>query len=122
MSDEACSLGAAATRMTMVTIDDKMEEILNMKQNNTSNEDFVRIMTKEIKVYEKYGGDFLWTTFHSTNLSMQATKKHITQANKKHITRAENKRSCSFYLRYSSSSYSTRRSHWEGPQTLKKDP
>jgi hypothetical protein len=44
-----------------LAIDDQMERIITMKQKNTdNNEAFINLVTKEIKVYERHGGDFLW--------------------------------------------------------------
>ena len=33
---------------------------MKIKQGDTMNEDFVKLITKELKVYEKHGGDFVW--------------------------------------------------------------
>ena len=42
----------------VLAIDDQMERIMNLKQKDSSNEDFVKTVAKELKVYEKYDGDF----------------------------------------------------------------
>lgn len=44
----------------LLAVDDQMHCIMNLKQGDTSNEDFVKLLSKELKVYEKHGGDFLW--------------------------------------------------------------
>ena len=48
------------TKPKLLAIDDQMERIMKLKQGNTTNEDFVKTVEKELKVYEKHGGDFLW--------------------------------------------------------------
>ena len=45
-----------------LAIDDQMERIMRLKQGDTSNEDFLKMCQKELKIYEKHGGDFLWGT------------------------------------------------------------
>jgi hypothetical protein len=37
-----------------------MERIMKLKQGETTNEDFVKMVAKELKVYEKHVGDFVW--------------------------------------------------------------
>ena len=45
----------------ILSLDDQMERIMKMKQGGeTTNKDFLKTVTKEIKVYEKHGGNFLW--------------------------------------------------------------
>ena len=45
----------------LLSIDDQMERIMKLKQDTVmTNEDFLKTVMKEIKVYEKHGGDFLW--------------------------------------------------------------
>lgn len=44
----------------VLAIDDQMQRIMNLKQGDATNEDFVKLLIKELKVYEKHGGDFLW--------------------------------------------------------------
>ena len=42
-------------------VDDQMENIMTRRQKTTdTNEEFVKSFMKDIKVYEKYGGKFLW--------------------------------------------------------------
>lgn len=44
----------------LLAIDDQMHRIMNLRQGETTNEEFVKLVSKELKVYEKHGGDFLW--------------------------------------------------------------
>ena len=45
----------------ILSLDDQMERIMKLKQGGeTTNEDFLKTVVKEIKVYEKHGGHFLW--------------------------------------------------------------
>ena len=48
------------TKPKLLAIDDQMENIMKLKQGNATNEDFIKTVTKELRVYEKHGGDFLW--------------------------------------------------------------
>ena len=48
------------TKPKLLAVDDQMERIMVMKQGDVNNEDFIKTMLKELKVYEKHGGDFLW--------------------------------------------------------------
>ena len=48
------------TKPTTQSLDDQMERIMLLRQGEESNADFIRLVTKELKVYEKHGGDFLW--------------------------------------------------------------
>ena len=43
-------------------MDDQLEPIIKVHQGTLSNEDFINVLQKEIKVYEKHGGKFLWGT------------------------------------------------------------
>lgn len=43
-----------------IAIDEQMHRIMTLKQADATNEDFVKLVIKELKVYEKHGGDFLW--------------------------------------------------------------
>ena len=46
----------------VLALDDQMERIMNLRQKaTTSNEDFLKQLNREIKIYEKYGGKFLWS-------------------------------------------------------------
>ena len=42
-----------------IAIDDQMERIMKLKQGESTNEDFLKQVQKELRVYEKHGGDFL---------------------------------------------------------------
>ncbi len=33
---------------------------MKLRQGDHSNEDFIKLVSKELKIYEKHGGDFLW--------------------------------------------------------------
>jgi hypothetical protein len=44
----------------LLAIDDQMQRIMNLRQGDSTNEEFVKLLVKELKVYEKHGGDFLW--------------------------------------------------------------
>jgi hypothetical protein len=44
----------------VLAVDDQMQHIMNMRQGDATNEEFVKLLMKEMKVYEKHGGDFLW--------------------------------------------------------------
>ena len=48
------------TKSILLAIDDQMEAIMKVQLGSQSNKDFVKIVTKELKIYEKYGGSFLW--------------------------------------------------------------
>eukprot|EP00557_Chaetoceros_sp_GSL56_P004583 CAMPEP_0176503500 /NCGR_PEP_ID=MMETSP0200_2-20121128/15397_1 /TAXON_ID=947934 /ORGANISM="Chaetoceros sp., Strain GSL56" /LENGTH=435 /DNA_ID=CAMNT_0017902797 /DNA_START=426 /DNA_END=1731 /DNA_ORIENTATION=- len=44
----------------LMAIDDQMHRIMNLRQGDSTNEEFVKLVAKELKVYEKHGGEFLW--------------------------------------------------------------
>ena len=48
------------TKPKAQSLDDQMERIMTLRQGDESNADFIKLVTKELKVYEKHGGDFLW--------------------------------------------------------------
>ena len=48
------------TKPKLLAIDDQMERIMKLKQGDATNEDYIKMISKELKVYEKHGGDFLW--------------------------------------------------------------
>ena len=52
-----------------LTIDDQMERNMKTKQEESPNEDFLKQVQKELKVYEKHGGDFLWGDAQDTELA-----------------------------------------------------
>ena len=43
-----------------LAIDDQMERIMKLKQGESTNEDLLKQVKKELKVYEKHGGDIMW--------------------------------------------------------------
>ena len=57
---EGVSLNFEEDKPKLLAVDDQMESIMKIKQGDTTNEDFVKLITKELKVNEKHGGDFLW--------------------------------------------------------------
>ena len=48
------------TKPVILALDDQLETIITLKLGNHSNEDFIKLVSKELKVFEKQGGDFLW--------------------------------------------------------------
>ena len=48
------------TRPKTQSLDDQMERIMTLRQGEESNAEFIKLITKELKVYEKHGGDYLW--------------------------------------------------------------
>ena len=48
------------TKPKLLAVDNQMERIMSIKQGDSTNEDYIKTMSKEIKVYEKHRGDFLW--------------------------------------------------------------
>ena len=59
----------------ILAIDDQMERIMRMKQGDQNNEDFVKSVIKELKVYEKHGGgDFLWGNSQEKKLKNKIEK------------------------------------------------
>jgi hypothetical protein len=67
------------TKPKLLAIDDQMETIMKLKQGNTTNEDFIKTVSKELKVYEKHGGDFLWGKTQEQAMALRmkiATAEH----------------------------------------------
>ena len=61
-----------------LTMEDQMIRIAGIKQkDDESNEDFVKLMEKEIKLYEKHGGKYLWCNKHD-----KALKEKVKGANR----------------------------------------
>ena len=81
----------------VLAIDDQMERIMNLKQKDSSNEDFVKTVSKELKVYEKHGGDFLWglTQVDALNDRLDESKDEYRRANRSEMdpTRTAEERS-----------------------------
>lgn len=60
-----------------LAMEDQMIRMAGLKQkDDESNEDFVKLITKEIKLYEKHGGQYLWCDKHDEEL-----KKKVKEAN-----------------------------------------
>ena len=65
----------------ILCMDDQMEIIVRMKQGeNTTNEDFLKQALKEIKVYEKHGGSFLWGSSQEKLLAEELEKAKVEYA------------------------------------------
>ena len=65
-----------------LAIDDQMERIMKMKQGDMSNEDFLKLLSKELKVYEKHGGDFLWTKTKQKQFEAHMVRAELEQYQK----------------------------------------
>jgi hypothetical protein len=61
----------------ILAIDDQMERIMKLKQGESTNEDFLKQVVKELKVYEKHGGDFLWGSAQETALDERVTDAKV---------------------------------------------
>jgi len=61
----------------ILAIDDQMERIMRLKQGESTNKDFLKQVVKELKVYEKHGGDFLWGNTQETELEDRVTNAKI---------------------------------------------
>jgi hypothetical protein len=57
---ENITLNFEETKPKFFAIDDQMERIMKLKQGDATNEDYIKMVSKELKVYENHGGDFLW--------------------------------------------------------------
>ena len=57
---EDITLNFEETKPKFLAIDDQMERIMKVKQGDATNEDYIKMVSKELKVYENHGGDFLW--------------------------------------------------------------
>ena len=78
----------------ILSLDDQMERIMKLKQGSeTTNEDFLKTMTKEIKVYEKHGGNFLWGPSQEEQLAerIAVEKEKYKRLNSKEMDAAEEK-------------------------------
>ena len=62
------------TKPIDIALDDQMEVIMNLRQGKLTNEDFVKIVSKEMKVYKKYGGNYLWGKVHEKKLKYEIKK------------------------------------------------
>jgi len=61
----------------ILAIDDQMERIMRLKQGESTNEDFLKQVVKELKMYEKHGGDFLWGNTQDTEVDKCVTNAKI---------------------------------------------
>ena len=52
-----------------LAIDNQIERIMKLKQVESTNKDLLKQVQKELKVYEKHGGDFLWEYAQDTELA-----------------------------------------------------
>jgi hypothetical protein len=59
----------------LFAIDDQMHCIMNLHQGDSTNKDFVNLVTKELKVYEKHGGDFLWGEKQKNDMTSKIDEK-----------------------------------------------
>ena len=78
----------------ILSLDDQMERIMKLKQGGeTSNEDFLKTVTKEVKVYEKHGGNFLWGPTQEEQLAERVAikKEKYKRLNKKEMDADEEK-------------------------------
>ena len=77
-----------------IAMEEQMERILKLKQSeNVPNEDFIKLVQKEIKVYEKHGGRFMWGDRQDEELN-KALKKELEEYKKKEgkeMNKQENK-------------------------------
>src|SRR5210317_2122108 len=56
-------IGFEKIKAPIVAMHDQLKRIMDMRQKeNESNEDFVKNVMREIKVYNRHGGNFLWGT------------------------------------------------------------
>ena len=55
-----------------LSLDDQLERIMSLRQNESrSNEDFIKMVKKEVDIFEKHGGIFLWTANEEKKLKKQ---------------------------------------------------
>ena len=75
----------------ILAIDDQMERIMRLKQGDTTNDDFVKMCQKELKIYEKHGGDFLWGTVQKEALVdlVDEQKEQFREENSTDMTEIE---------------------------------
>ena len=59
-----------------LVIDEQMERIMKLKHGESTNEDLLKQVQKELKLYKKNGGDFFWGDAQDTELAdhVQNTK------------------------------------------------
>ena len=72
----------------ILSLDDQTERIMRLKQGGeTTNKDFLKTVVKEIKVYEKHGGNFLWGPTQEEQLaeSIAVQKEKYKRINSKEM-------------------------------------
>src|SRR5210317_1268682 len=63
-------IGFEKIKAPIVAMHDQLKRIMDMRQKeNESNEDFVKNVMREIKVYNRHGGKFLWGTTQDKEVS-----------------------------------------------------
>ena len=58
----------------VLSMDDQLERIMKLRQGTQENELYLKTMIKEIKIYEKHGGRFLWGKHQEDQLEKTMTK------------------------------------------------
>ena len=66
-------------KKAVLALDDQVERIVTLKQGDSSNEDFVKLATKEMTIYAKRGTVYLWSKAYNDRLS-----KEIQAENQNH--------------------------------------
>ena len=79
-----------------LSLDDQLERIMTMRQNDsTSNEDFIKMIKKEVDIFEKHGGTFLWTENEEKKLTRQLedeVKRKVDAGEQVNETEKENEK------------------------------
>ena len=60
-----------------LAIDEQMERIMKLKQGQSTNNNFLKQVRKELKVYEKHSSDFLWGDTQYTELAEQVKNAKV---------------------------------------------
>ena len=58
----------------ILALDDQLERIIKLRQGSQDNEDYLKQVKKEIKIYEKHGGSFLWGKYQQDTLEKTMDK------------------------------------------------
>ena len=58
----------------ILALDDQLERIIKLQQGSQDNEDYLKLVKKEIKIYEKHGGSFLWGKYQQDTLEKTMDK------------------------------------------------
>ena len=61
-----------------LAIDEQMDCIMKLKQGEPTNTDFLKQVQKDLKVYKKHGGDFLWGDAQDTELAERVQNAKFT--------------------------------------------